>query len=62
MPITNLPDNLVGKTLMQISDLDVGNRFDYSYIIDSFKKAKSLDPDTVVYTGGYVSCEKGNTI
>ncbi len=57
MPITNLPENLVGKTLMQISDIHIGNRFDYSYIIDSFKKAQKFDPDFVVYTGDYVSYE-----
>lgn len=57
MPITNLPDDLVGKTLMQISDIHVGNRFDYRYIIDSFKKAQEFNPDIVVYTGDYVSYE-----
>lgn len=57
MPISNLPDNLIGKTLMQISDIHVGNRFDYNYIIDSFKKAQKFDPDFVVYTGDYVSYE-----
>jgi uncharacterized protein len=57
MPIQNLPDNLVGKTLMQISDIHVGNRFDYNYIIDSFKEAQKLYPDFVVYTGDYVSYE-----
>ncbi|MDC7997066.1 metallophosphoesterase [Gilvibacter sediminis] len=57
MPIANLPDHLVGKTLMQISDVHVGNRFDYNYIIDSFKKAQDLNPDFVVYTGDYVSYE-----
>lgn len=57
MPIANLPDNLVGKTLMQISDIHIGNRFDYSYIIDSFKKAQKFNPDFVVYTGDYVSYE-----
>jgi predicted MPP superfamily phosphohydrolase len=57
MPISNLPDNLVGKTLMQISDIHVGNLFDYSYIIDSFKKAQKFNPDFVVYTGDYVSYE-----
>lgn len=57
MPISNLPDNLVGKTLMQISDIHVGNGFDYSYIIDSFKKAQKFNPDFVVYTGDYVSYE-----
>jgi predicted MPP superfamily phosphohydrolase len=57
MPIKNLPKKMIGKTLMQISDVHVGNRFDYSYIIDSFKKAQKLNPDFVVYTGDYVSYE-----
>ena len=55
MPIKNLPEHLVGKTLMQISDIHIGNLFDYHFIIDSFKKAKEFDPDFVVYTGDYVS-------
>ncbi|MEE9409115.1 MAG: metallophosphoesterase [Polaribacter sp.] len=57
MPIKNLPKNLIGKTIMQISDIHVGNRFDYQFIIDSFEKAKLLNPDFVVYTGDYVSYE-----
>jgi predicted MPP superfamily phosphohydrolase len=57
MPIKNLPKNLIGKTLMQISDVHVGNRFDYQYIIDSFKEAQKFNPDFVVYTGDYVSYE-----
>jgi predicted MPP superfamily phosphohydrolase len=57
MPIANLPDNLIGKRLMQISDIHIGNRFDYNYIIDSFKKAQKFNPDFVVYTGDYVSYE-----
>lgn len=55
MPILNLPNKLIGKTLMQISDVHVGNRFDYSYIIESFKIAQKYAPDFVVYTGDYVS-------
>jgi uncharacterized protein len=55
MPIQHLPDALVGKTLMQISDMHIGDRFDYQYIIDSFKKAQALNPDFVVYTGDFVS-------
>lgn len=57
MPIANLPDALVGNTLMQISDIHIGNRFDYNYIIDSFKKAQQFNPDFVVYTGDYVNYE-----
>jgi hypothetical protein len=58
MPIKNLPNELIGKTLMQISDIHIGNRFDYNFVIDSFKKAKEYNPDFVVYTGDYVSTYK----
>ncbi|MEO7988531.1 MAG: metallophosphoesterase [Chryseolinea sp.] len=58
MPIKNLPEDLIGKTLMQISDVHVGEKFDYHYIIDSFSKAKEYKPDFVVYTGDYVSTHK----
>lgn len=55
MPTNNLPTNLIGKKLMQLSDIHIGDRFDYTYIIDSFKKAQKLNPDFVVYTGDFVS-------
>jgi predicted MPP superfamily phosphohydrolase len=55
MNVQNLPNHLKGKTVMQISDVHIGNRFDYQYIIDSFKKAQKLSPDYVVYTGDFVS-------
>jgi uncharacterized protein len=57
MPIKNLPKTLVGKTLMQISDMHVGKRFNPQYIIDAFKTAQSYQPDFVVYTGDFVSYE-----
>lgn len=53
--IKNLPKELEGKTLMQISDLHIGDRFDYHFIIDSFKKAKDFNPDFVVYTGDFIN-------
>lgn len=59
MPIKHLPDGLVGKTLMQISDIHVGKRFDHQFIIRSFNKAKAFNPDFVVYTGDYVSTHQG---
>lgn len=59
MSVKNLPEELEGKTLMQISDLHVGNRFDWRFLIDSFMKAKKLNPDFVVYTGDFVN--KGNS-
>lgn len=57
MRVKNLPEHLVGKTVMQISDMHVGNRFDYNYLIESFKKAQKLNPDFVVYTGDFVNYE-----
>ncbi len=57
MPLKNLPENLIGKTLMQISDLHVGNRFDYNFITESLIEAQSYNPDFVVYTGDFVSYE-----
>jgi len=55
LPVKNLPSHLEGKILMQISDLHVGDKFDYQFIIDSFKKAQYYQPDIVVYTGDYVT-------
>ncbi|ASK31799.1 phosphoesterase [Chryseobacterium sp. T16E-39] len=55
LPIRNLPANLEGKTLMQISDLHVGNRFDWNFLIESFQKAQEFKPEFVVYTGDFVN-------
>lgn len=57
MPIRNLPKALEGKTLMQISDLHVGTRFNWQYLIDEMQAAQKLEPDIVVYTGDFVSYE-----
>lgn len=57
MPLKNLPKHLVGKRLMQISDIHIGNKFDYNFIIESFQEAQKYEPDFVVYTGDYVSYE-----
>jgi len=45
MGIHNLPKHLIGKTIMQISDVHVGTKFDYQFIIDSFIKAQKYQPD-----------------
>lgn len=62
MSVHNLPPHLEGKTVMQISDIHVGNRFDYGYLIDAFVEAQALDPDYVFYTGDYVSYESEEQI
>jgi predicted MPP superfamily phosphohydrolase len=55
LPVKNLPKELEGKILMQISDLHVGNRFDWNFLIESFQKAQQFTPDFVVYTGDFVN-------
>ncbi len=62
MPVKNLPADLAGKTLMQISDIHIGKRFDYRFIIDCFNKAKAFNPDFVVYTGDYVNTYKDEVL
>ncbi|MDJ1504766.1 metallophosphoesterase [Xanthocytophaga agilis] len=62
MPVRNLPNNLVGKTVMQISDIHIGKRFDHRFVIDSFQKAQAFNPDFVVYTGDYVSTHKDQVL
>jgi len=57
MPTPKLPQELIGKTIMQFSDLHIGDRFDYQFIIDSFQKAKEFEPDFVVYTGDFLNYE-----
>lgn len=54
MPIKNIPPNLIGKTLMQISDIHVGPKVDFKYLVDSLTKAKAYEPDFVIYTGDFI--------
>ena len=40
------------------NDQHFGNRFDYHFVIRSFRKAKEFNPDFVVYTGDYINTYK----
>ncbi|MDX2175191.1 MAG: metallophosphoesterase [Candidatus Sumerlaeia bacterium] len=53
LPITGLPQNWLGKTLLQISDLHVGKVVDTGYLIRTLEEAKALAPDLVVVTGDF---------
>ena len=55
MPLPNLPPGLVGKTLLQVSDMHVGPRVDSGYLIESLQEAARLRPDFVVFTGDFIS-------
>lgn len=55
LPIANLPSELVGKTLVQISDLHVGPVVDEQYIIGAMQRVSSLQADILTITGDFMT-------
>jgi len=55
LPIAGLPDDLAGRTLVQLSDLHAGPQVDPQYLRDTLRAVTDLDPDLVVYTGDLVT-------
>ena len=55
MPIKNLPNDLEGKTLIQLSDIHVGRRVNDDYLLNVFDRVRALEPDIVAVTGDFVS-------
>jgi predicted MPP superfamily phosphohydrolase len=55
LPIRGLPDSLIGKTLVQLSDIHVGPRVDDDYVVRTFMRVATLSPDIVVFTGDFIS-------
>lgn len=55
LPVANLPDTLVGKTVALISDIHVGPRVSDEYLVESFERARALKPDIVLFAGDFVS-------
>lgn len=55
LPLSGLPPEWEGRTLLQLSDVHVGKRVDDDYLLDSFRHAAALAPDLVVVTGDLTS-------
>lgn len=55
LTMPNLPDELVGRTLVQISDMHIGAPIDWRYQFKQFAEIRAMNPDFVVYTGDFVS-------
>jgi uncharacterized protein len=53
LPIANLPVALIGRRLVQLSDLHVGPRVDDDYVLGVFERVRALAPDIVVFTGDF---------
>jgi predicted MPP superfamily phosphohydrolase len=55
LAIANLPNALVGKTVLLVSDIHVGPRVSDDYLVDSFERARALKPDIALFTGDFIS-------
>lgn len=55
LPIAGLPDDWVGRTLAQVSDLHVGD-VDADYLRRQLQYVGTLRPDLVVFTGDFITC------
>ena len=55
LPIANLPSGLVGKTLVQLSDIHIGSQVADDHITDVFARVAALQPDIVVHTGDLIT-------
>jgi predicted MPP superfamily phosphohydrolase len=55
LPVSGLPTELEGRTLVQISDLHVGPKVDDDYVIQSLRRVQELGPDFVVFTGDWIT-------
>jgi uncharacterized protein len=55
LPIRNLPPALEGRSLVQLSDLHVGDRVSSEYLAGVFASVTRLNPDIVAYTGDFIS-------
>jgi uncharacterized protein len=55
LPIRGLPAALVGRTLIQLSDLHVGPVVDDRYLAQVFQRVTALAPDIVALTGDFIT-------
>ena len=54
MAIPNLPEHLVGKMLVHLSDTHIGERVDAEFLLRQFDYVTSLQPDFVCFTGDFI--------
>ncbi|WP_437921237.1 metallophosphoesterase [Sphingobacterium sp. LRF_L2] len=54
MPIRFLPDHLENNSLIQISDIHIGEYVDLNFIIRTLSITTAQHPDFVVYTGDFI--------
>jgi predicted MPP superfamily phosphohydrolase len=55
MPVRNLPSEMAGRTVAQISDIHVCPYVDHDYLDDCLRTVSAAQPDLVVVTGDFMS-------
>src|SRR6478609_1692490 len=55
LPLAHLMPELAGKTLVQLSDIHIGQQVDDDYIRRTFAAVTALAPDFVVHTGDLIT-------
>lgn len=62
MPLRNLPSHLVGKRIVQLSDLHVGPVVDPTYLSGVLRRVPELEPDYVVITGDFLTSDRAEEV
>ena len=62
LPIARLPDDLAGRTLVQISDLHIGRVVDERYIASAIEKVSALNADIIAITGDFMTYDDDRQI
>jgi hypothetical protein len=62
LPVAHLPPALVGETLVQLSDIHVGQQVDDSFLTGAFDLVNRLEPAFVAITGDFMTCRRGEEV
>ena len=62
LPIAKLPEPLVGKRLVQISDIHIGGTVSDGYMRKALAGIASLKPDLIAMTGDYMTSEDDDEV
>lgn len=62
LAIAHLPENLVGRRVVQISDIHVGESIGDDFLIQALAGLSKLQPDLIVMTGDYMTSHQGEQV
>ena len=62
LPIRGLPPQLAGKSLVQVSDIHIGERVSNEFLIRWFQEIRKWKPDIVVFTGDFLTLNRDRSV